>query len=85
MIYEKQENLNSFTESYWIEKFSGRMVQIEEFEYLYGDHEWKNEFHPMGVRYRYQDDDTVDFMGVELFNMNYRFFKKELTRLDLVS
>ena len=83
MLVEKQENLEFFENSYWIEKFSGKLVRIENFDYLYDDDDWMDTFQPMGVRFSYEDGST-EFVGIEMFKSNYRYHRKDLSRLELV-
>lgn len=79
------EGNDKFIGTYWIEKFSGRLVQIIEFEMFYDRYEEdENDPANWGVRYRYNDDSSFEFIGVNLFKKNYRYYKTNLNRLDLV-
>lgn len=87
MIEEKSDAvkfLEDAEQTFWKEKFSGRMVELLDFEYLFDDRDWTENWEPMGVVYKYLDNEKEEFMGFELFELNFQFLG-ELTRLQKVS
>ncbi len=71
--------------TFWKEKFSGRIVELMCFDYLFDDKDWTDNWEPLCVTYRYVDDNKEDFVGLEMFKLNYKFYKLNLTRLQKVS